>query len=46
MTDQQLSSFSLYEEMKLRGVDLSWYGKRKQPKAAGPIPLETIGARD
>ena len=40
MTDQQLSSLSLYEEMKLRGVNLDRYDKRKQPKAAGPIPLE------
>jgi hypothetical protein len=40
MTDQQVSGFSLYDEMKLRGVDLSWYEKRSKPKASGPIPLE------
>jgi hypothetical protein len=40
MTDQQTSGFSLYQEMKLRGVNLSWYEKRTRPKAAGPIPLE------
>jgi hypothetical protein len=31
---------SLYEEMKLRGVNLDWYDKRKQAKASAPIPLE------
>jgi hypothetical protein len=40
MTDQQVSSFSLYEELKLRGVDLSWYDRRKHPKLVGDIPLE------
>ena len=30
MTDQQMSSFSLYDEMKLGGVYLSWYDKRKR----------------
>jgi hypothetical protein len=40
VSDQQISGFSLYEEMKLRGVDLSWYDKRKQQKASGQIPLE------
>jgi hypothetical protein len=40
MTDRQTSGFSLYEEMKMRGVDLSWLRQRKQRKASGPIPLE------
>lgn len=40
MTEPQVSSFSLYEEMKMRGVNLDWYDKRKQPKSAGPTPLE------
>src|SRR5215213_2024483 len=35
-----MSTFSLYEEMKMRGVNLDWYEKRKHPKATGPIPLE------
>jgi len=39
MTDDQPSTPSLYEEMKIRRVDLSWYEKREQRKAAGPIPL-------
>ena len=40
MTEQQVSAFSLYEEMKQRGINLEWYDRRKQPKATGPIPLE------
>jgi hypothetical protein len=39
MTEQQVTAFSLYDEMKQRGINLEWYDKRKQPKAAGPIPL-------
>lgn len=39
ITDTEPHMLSLYEEMKLRDVDLSWYDKRKRPKAAGPIPL-------
>jgi hypothetical protein len=40
MTHRQTSGFSLYEEMKLRGVNLDWYDRRKQKKAAGPVRLE------
>jgi hypothetical protein len=39
MTEQQVSAFSLYEEMKQRGINLEWYEKRKQRKPAGQIPL-------
>jgi hypothetical protein len=39
MTEQQVSGFSLYEEMKMRGVNLGWYDKRKR-RASGPISLE------
>jgi hypothetical protein len=35
ITDTEPHMLSLYEEMKLRDVDLSWYDKRKRPKAAG-----------
>jgi hypothetical protein len=41
MTDQQVSSFSLYEEMKMRGVNLTWYDRCKHPKVDGNIPLES-----
>jgi hypothetical protein len=40
MTELQISGFSLYEELKMRRVNLDWYEKRKQPKASGQIPLE------
>ena len=45
MTDQPMSSFSLYDEMKLRGVDLSWYDKRKRPKASAASRWKISGAR-
>lgn len=45
MTEQQVSAFSLYEEMKQRGINLEWYDRRKQPKATGPIPSRTKCAR-
>jgi hypothetical protein len=40
MTEQQVSAFSLYAEMKQRGINFEWYDRRKQKKAIGPIPLE------
>jgi len=41
VTDQQVSSFSLYEEMKMRGVNLTWYDRCKHPKLDRNIPLES-----
>jgi hypothetical protein len=40
MTEQQVLAFSLYAEMKQRGINFELYDRRKQKKAIGPIPLE------
>src|SRR5688572_2913639 len=43
MTDNRPGVLSLYEEMKMRGVDLSWYEKREQRNTARPISLNDNG---